>query len=59
MSIYAWYQGDNFIDLGTAEYLAELMHVKCESVKFYATPTFKKRHKDSTNGRIVIRVEGV
>lgn len=53
--MYALYHGDKFIDLGTREYLAELLKVKPKTISFYSTPTWKKR--TNGNGWIVIRIE--
>ena len=53
MKYYALYHGDNFIDLGTKEYLAKLLNVNVKTIKFYMSPTYRKRVKD---GWIVIRI---
>lgn len=52
---YALYRGDEFVDLGTAEYLAGLMGVKPETVRFLATPTYAKRRTEGC--AIVIRID--
>lgn len=54
-NIYALYKGDEFIDLGTKEYLANLLKVKVKTILFYSSPTYKKRTKE--NGYVVIRIE--
>ena len=54
--IYALYKGDKFIDLGTKEYLANLLGVKRYTIYFYSTPTYKKRVMDYSNRYIVIEV---
>lgn len=53
--IYALYHGDNFIDLGTKKYLAELLNVDERTINFYMSPT----HKNRTNYKsyIVIKIE--
>lgn len=57
MKIYALYHGDQFIDLGTKEYLAKLLNVKVETILFYSSPTYLKR--TDGNGWIVIKVEDI
>ena len=52
---YALYKGDRFIDIGTKEYLANLLNVKKETIEFYASPTQLKRHKD--NCYAVVRID--
>lgn len=54
MKEYALYKGDKFIDIGTKEYLANLLNVKKETIEFYASPTKLKR---TTNGYVVIRID--
>lgn len=54
-NIYALYKGDEFIDLGTKEYLANLLKVKVRTILFYSTPTYKRRTKE--NAYVVIRIE--
>ena len=39
---FALYRGDQFIDLGTIKYLANLLGVKERTIKFYSTPHIKK-----------------
>ena len=41
--IYALYHGDTFIDLGTREYLADLLGIKPKSISFYMSPTYQKK----------------
>lgn len=53
--MYALYHGDTFIDLGTKEYLANLLQVKIRTIDFYMSPVWKKR--SNYNGYLVIRVE--
>ena len=52
--IYAVYRGDKFIDLGTAYQLAHKLNVSPETIKFYTTPTYKKRMKNSYEKRIIV-----
>ena len=51
---YALYKGDKFIDIGTKEYLANLLNVRKETIEFYASPTKLKR---TENGYVVIRID--
>lgn len=51
---YALYKGDRFIDIGTKEYLANLLNVKKETIEFYASPTKLKR---TEKGYVVIRID--
>lgn len=53
--MYALYHGDTFIDLGTKEYLANLLKVKIKTIGFYASPTYRKRTGD--RGYLVIKIE--
>lgn len=53
--MYALYHGDTFIDLGTKQYLANLLGVGKETITFYMTPTYRKRTGD--RGWIVIKIE--
>lgn len=53
--VYALYHGDKFIDMGTKDYLANLIGVSKEIIEHYMTPAYKKRTKYS--GWIVIKVE--
>ncbi len=51
---WAMYKGDEFIDMGTLEYLSKKYHVRKDTIRFYSTPTYKKRnHK---NGLITFKV---
>lgn len=53
-TIFALYKGDEYLDMGTAQELANKLEVKTETIKFYATPT---NHKRNPNGLVAIRVE--
>ena len=56
---YALYKGDEFIDLGTIEELAERMGVTPNTIKYYQTPIYKKRGKDDSNSKVLIKIERV
>lgn len=53
--IIALYKGDKFIDIGTKEYLANLLNVRKETIEFYSSPTQLKRNKD--NCYVVVRID--
>jgi hypothetical protein len=59
-NIYAIYKGDEFIFMGTKKECAEHLGVKPEAIKFYSTPTYRKRSKSLDNNRtVVIKVEDI
>ena len=58
MKEYALYKGDKFIDLGTKQYLANLLGVNIRTIEFYHSPTYRKRGKEYSNRYIVIKIEG-
>jgi hypothetical protein len=51
---YAVYQGDNFIDLGTAPYLARLLGIKAGTIQWQASISGRKRAKPE--GQHIIRI---
>lgn len=53
--MYALYHGDNFIDLGTKEYLANKLGVAVRTITFYMSKTYRTRTGD--RGWIVIKIE--
>ena len=55
MKEYALYKCDKFIDIGTKEYLANLLNVRKETIEFYASPTQLKRNRD--NCYVVVRID--
>lgn len=56
---YALYKGDTFVDMGTADYLAKLLNVKRETIKWLASPTARKRRKkgEDSNALICVRID--
>jgi hypothetical protein len=55
---YAVYKGDTLICFGTLKECAKHLGVLPETVKFYTTPTYKKRRKNSTNDHLIVfRIE--
>lgn len=55
---YALYKGDNFVDVGTADYLANLISVTRETIKWLASPSALKRRRKSedSNALICVRI---
>lgn len=54
---YALYKGEDIIAIGTKKEIAEQLGIKEDTVRFYGTPTWKKRNKGS-NHKILIKLEG-
>ena len=57
MKVYALYKGEECLGIGTLKELAEQLKVKCKTMYFYTTPTYKKRCKKSKNRRELVRIE--
>ena len=45
--IYGLYKGDEFLDVGTAEELANKLGVKKTTIQYYATPSCKRKVKNT------------
>lgn len=56
MKEYALYKGDEILAIGTLEEIAASIDVAVETVKFYGTPSYKKRIKGQ-NARELIELE--
>lgn len=56
-AIYVLYLGDEVIDIGTAEELAERRDVKPSTIYHYSTQAYKKRIKDQDNRLLAVRVK--
>lgn len=54
MQEYALYHGDDFMDLGTLDFLAKKFHFKINTLKWYSYPSNRKR---SLNSYQVIKLE--
>lgn len=52
MTEYAMYRGDEFVDLGTLEYLAKKYNKKVDSLKWLSYPSAHKRRKKTLLYRI-------
>ncbi len=53
-SVFVLYHGDEVVDLGTAEEIAERRGIKPETLRWYATRSARDRH---SHGMIAVRVE--
>lgn len=51
--LYALYHGDKFIDIGTKDYLAQLINVKRETITFYNSDSYQRR-EDLSNRYVVV-----
>ena len=40
---YAIYKGDTFVDLGTVAYLSKKYGISEETIRFYASPVYRRR----------------
>ncbi len=54
MKQYAMYKGDECIAVGNIYQIAKKLNIKIETIRFYLTPTYKKRVKKSKNRRELI-----
>lgn len=54
---FAMYKGDELLGIGTAKELAEKLNVKVETIRFYNTPTYKKRVKQGKNRKVLVEIE--
>ena len=53
--LYAVYKADEFIDIGTKEYLAKKLNVDEKTIGYYSTPAYQRRH--NYKGWVVIRIK--
>lgn len=51
--IYALYKGDQFLDIGTSEYLGKLLNVNPRTIEFYSMPSYIKRAKLKYDNRLI------
>lgn len=54
VKIYALYKGEECLGIGTLEELAKHFQVNLKTIKFYLTPTYKKRLKKGKNRRELV-----
>ena len=60
-SDYGVYKGDEFLTVGTAEECAEYLKVKIGTIRFCASPTYKRRieKRGYTNSAVIVfRLDG-
>ena len=55
--VYAMYKGEECLGIGTIKELAEMLNVNIKTIKFYLTPTYKKRCKKGINRREMILID--
>lgn len=55
MTRYALYDGDELVDVGTADELAATLVVSPETVRWYSYPTWHRR--GGMRGRYCVRIE--
>lgn len=57
MKIYALYKGEILLATGTLLQIAHKTRVKLKTIKFYKTPTYKKRRANGKNFRELVEIE--
>lgn len=55
-TVYGLYRGDEFLDVGTASELAERNGISRETIKFYATPSGRKRAEKRKDALVVVKL---
>lgn len=50
---YALYKGDDFIDIGTKEYLAHLINVKPKTIQYLGSNAYKKKYDFNMKNKMV------
>lgn len=55
--IYAMYKGEQCLAIGTIIQLSKELGVSIQTIRFYLTPSYKKRVKKGKNRRELIKVE--
>ena len=56
-AIYVLYQGDEVVDIGTKEELAERRNVSPSTIHHYSTQSYKKRIKNQDKRLLAVRVD--
>lgn len=54
---YMMYKGEDFLHIGTIDEIAEAHGVLRDTIKFYTTPTYKRRIAKRKNAKNYITVE--
>lgn len=57
MKEYALYKGEKCLAIGTIKEIATQMNVKIKTIRFYKTPTYKKRTKGSFKRLTLIELD--
>ena len=62
MQEYAMYKGDELLSIGTLREISQELNIKMNTLRFYLSPTYKKRVGDRKNGkfekqRMLVRLE--
>lgn len=57
MKEYALYKGEKCLAIGTIKEIAIQMKVKAKTIRFYKTPTYKKRCKGSFKRLTLIELD--
>lgn len=55
--IYVLYQGDEVVDIGTARELAERRGVRPDTIRSYATKSYRKMHEADENHVLAVKVD--
>ena len=55
--IYAMYKGDKLLASGTLYQLAKELKIEIQTLRFYLTPTYKKRLKKGINRRELVEIK--
>lgn len=56
VKIYALYKGEELLATGTLLQIAHKTGVKLRTIKFYKTPTYKKRRANGKNFRELVEL---
>lgn len=53
---YVLYKGEEVIAMGTAQEIADKLGITKDTVKFYGTPAYKRRRKNSKTRHYLVKV---
>lgn len=56
MKEYALYKGEECLAIGTLLQISIKMKIKYKTIKFYKTPAYKRRCKNSFNRRTLVEI---
>ena len=54
---YALYRGDEFIDVGTIQEIAQRQNVTPQTIHYYKSPAYKRKFKDDKNRKVLVKIE--